>query len=548
DSGRMLSLETEGQLSREEIDTLRRFQEESLPLPVPPITTSIHNKPSSGYSTIGSRPNETQNGDSRHVSLATRASNRLITEAHFEQDTDPDLALVRKWCDEGWPTKREVAKYSDDCRAYHALRHSIALMQGKLHYIIEDDPPRVRILVPFDSRKTVIANAHDQSGHYGRKKTLRLLHERFWWPQAERDVKLYVRMCDLCQRSKKFGFKKAPMQLFEVGSPNQVVAIDLVGPLNRTARQHRYVLTMIDHFTRTVAFGASSSCTAEKAIEMFFDRWVSVYGMPESIHSDQGTHFENTIMDGLCEYWNVRKTRTTAYRPSANGLCERANRSLKETLTRLLQQHSEDWDELLPKVQISLNSVEHETTEYSPFELTFGRKMRLPIDLLLDNPPTRTTHAEWVEKLIKRLEVAFRFARDTMHGKQARSKRRYDVGTRQTIFEIGDQVFYLKPVLDNKFASPCTGPCTITHSYNDVNVRIVHNEQSWTKIVHTDRLKHAYSEGDTDNPVQLDNSTLEHTTPNTGNFRPADSGIADSRESEMQRTNVGQSPKTLTDR
>ena len=70
-------------------------------------------------------------------------------------------------------------------------------------------------------------------------------------------------------------------------------------------------------------------------------RWTTA---PAS-HSDQGRNFESTLFAELCKSLEVAKTRTTPYRPSANGQMERYNRTLLAAI-RCFVDEQQEWDDL----------------------------------------------------------------------------------------------------------------------------------------------------------------------------------------------------------
>ena len=68
----------------------------------------------------------------------------------------------------------------------------------------------------------------------------------------------------------------------------------------------------------------------------------------------------------------------------ANGLDDRYNQTLQNMLVKYTHQKKEVWDDFLDTCVYAYNTSVHETTAFSPFELMFGRKAVLPIDLDID--------------------------------------------------------------------------------------------------------------------------------------------------------------------
>ena len=117
------------------------------------------------------------------------------------------------------------------------------------------------------------------------------------------------------------------------------VAMDLLDMSVTTAWGNRYVLVMVDCFSRWTEACPLPDKTAQSVADAFFNQVVCRFGMPIVIHSDQGREFENKIMQELCILCGSHKTRTTPYHPESDGLVERFNRTLEVAYDQV-RQHS----------------------------------------------------------------------------------------------------------------------------------------------------------------------------------------------------------------
>ena len=112
---------------------------------------------------------------------------------------------------------------------------------------------------------------------------------------------------------------------------------------------------------------------------------LSYLGIPEEIHSDQGWQFESAVFKELCILWGAEKTRSSPYRPQANSVVGRLNRTLGASLRAMLIGHSQDeWDLMLPKIMRSLRATPHAVTGETPNYLMLGRETRLPDSVTLE--------------------------------------------------------------------------------------------------------------------------------------------------------------------
>jgi transposase InsO family protein len=92
-----------------------------------------------------------------------------------------------------------------------------------------------------------------------------------------------------------------------------------------------------------------------------------------------GSEFIAELTQEFLKLANVKTSFTTAWRPQANGACERMNRAIIELLKAVLEKNLDRWDEFLPFVVNQYNSTVHSSTGFSPYQLMFGRYPNLAL-------------------------------------------------------------------------------------------------------------------------------------------------------------------------
>ena len=240
------------------------------------------------------------------------------------------------------------------------------------------------------------------------------------------------------------------------------VAMDLLDMSVTSAKGNRYVLVMVDCFSRWTEACPLPDNTTLSVADAFFQHIVCRFGMPMVIHSDQGREIENKVMQELCLLCSSHKTRTTPYHTESDGLVECFNRTLLMMLAMFAGENRDDWDDLLPAVMMTYRSSVHESTGFSPYRLMFGEECTLPMDVGLprrepDLPdPISSPYAVWVRDA---LEVAF----DQVHRHSGQAvqcqKRLYDQRTVRCLFAVGDWVMrYYPPAKKCKLDSVWVGP------------------------------------------------------------------------------------------
>ena len=158
----------------------------------------------------------------------------------------------------------------------------------------------------------------------------------------------------------------------DVGHRWDRVAMDLLDMSVTTPKGNRYVLVMVDCFSRWTEAGPLPDKTALAVADDFFQHIVCRFGMPSVIHSNQGREFENKLMQELCLLCGAYKTRTTPYHPESDGLVERFNITLLMMLAIFAGENRDDWDDFLSPVMMAYRSSVHESTGYSPYWLMIG--------------------------------------------------------------------------------------------------------------------------------------------------------------------------------
>lgn len=114
---------------------------------------------------------------------------------------------------------------------------------------------RYQLLVPASLRKRVLEETHDGlcGGHQGEEKTFQKLKLSHYWPGYFNSVRDWCRTCTACASRKTPAPKnRAPLQSIVVGSPMQMVAVDILGPLPQTQSGNKYILVAGDYFTKWI--------------------------------------------------------------------------------------------------------------------------------------------------------------------------------------------------------------------------------------------------------------------------------------------------------
>ena len=176
------------------------------------------------------------------------------------------------------------------------------------------------------------------------------------------------------------------MQPMLVGAPWERLGLDITGPHPVSAKGNRYILTVIDHFTKWIELIPMRNQEAATVAKLLFERVICTHGCPIQILTDQGTNFESKLFHELCKFLEIDKIRTTPYQPSTNGCIERFHATVHSLIARWVDKHQRHWDQILPAVAFAYRTSVHESTGFTPFLLTFGREARIHADFVYATP------------------------------------------------------------------------------------------------------------------------------------------------------------------
>ncbi len=148
-------------------------------------------------------------------------------------------------------------------------------------------------------------------------------------------------------------------------------------------------------------------------------------------------------------------------------------------LRMYVNEDQDNWDEILSLVTYSYNTGIRSSTGFCPFEILFGHKPRLPIDLLLVPPSAELSSApELEQKLANRIRKIQTIAGKVNKTSQAKMKERYDAKTRPISFKQGDLVLRkiqrYEPGTSRKLSACWDGPHRVVYAPRDSPTVIIH--------------------------------------------------------------------------
>ena len=433
------------------------------------------------------------------------------------------------------PSKEEAKSKPPMYRRLLQLWDQLILVEGVLwrqYQSSNGQSSLLQLVVPISMKEQVLQELHGgvATGHLGWDKTLERLKVRFYWPGYHKDVKLWCQQCQECLKRKSPPQKrKAPMQTLTAGSPMQIVAVDILGPLPKSTNGNQYILVVADYFTKWMEAYPIPNQEASTVAQTLVDHFFLKYSPPEQLHSDQGRQFESQLMKEVCKLLGIEKTRTTPYHPQSDGLAERFNRTLLSLLSTALNGKEHEWECHLRPTCMAYNTSVQASTGITPFYLMFGHEARIPLDIMLGDisqASSSSSYTEYVTTLQDKLCTAYSTLRTKLKASFDRQRQYYNRNIHGKPYKDGDLVFLYSTVIpkgrSRKFHQPWTGPYKIVKQLSDAVYRIQHTRNRKRLVVHFDRLKPCpLSETTTHTPPRRSSSINRETVmPTRRHFEP----------------------------
>ena len=385
------------------------------------------------------------------------------------QEQDEVLQTVRRWVKGDPPkSKEEIRGLPQDAHVYHQHLAVLDVDEGDL-LVMKKIPgfnqQGQRILVPNKAkiRDEVykFSHVHPSAGHFGTHATCARAALKFYWPGMNADLKRKVKSCDTClAKIQQVNLKNGEHKPRKHGFPGEVLYIDLVGPMPETDKGDRYIATMQDGFSRYCAASTIPNKEASTVANALLDTWVTRFGCPVRIHSDQGKEFHNKIWHQLCDRLQITKTVTPAYNPNSN-LIERFHRTLNTIMRTHLAREDAGWARFLPMATFAFNTKVNMTTGMTPFEAWMGRPAKLPIDLVIPTPDTKWANADaYIQETMVRFQEMYAFMRKHTEATFQRNAKLYAGNANN--FQVDDLVWVFSkrkvPGKPTKITDGWTGP------------------------------------------------------------------------------------------
>ncbi|XP_021999737.1 uncharacterized protein LOC110897289 [Helianthus annuus] len=207
--------------------------------------------------------------------------------------------------------------------------------------------PLLRCVSPAEAKYLIqeihagICGIHAES----RAVVAKIQNAGYYWPGMHEDAVEELRKCRSCQKFAPQTLRpKNNLILVTAAWPFQKWVVDIVGPFPLAPGKLKYLIVVVDYFTKWVEAKPLAKLTAETAKKFLWEYIVCRFGLPLYLVSDNGTQFTDKVLQDWCAELQIQQIFTSVAHPQGNGQVERANRGLLDGIKRRLGFEGSSWD------------------------------------------------------------------------------------------------------------------------------------------------------------------------------------------------------------
>ncbi len=222
--------------------------------------------------------------------------------------------------------------------------------------------------------------AHDAMGHFGAHKSYTSLRDSYYWPHMRCDLELgYIPSWADCQQNKaRMTPPFRPLHLLPVPDGRcDSIAMDFISPLLMD-NSFDCILTITDRLSLDIRLiPTTCSLTAEKLATTFFKEWYCKNSLPSEIILDCDKLFVSHFWKALHKLTGIALKLSSSYHPQLGGSSEWTNKTVIQCIQYMIECDQKGWSSYLPKVQFDILNTVNKSMGFTPFQLQFGKSLRL---------------------------------------------------------------------------------------------------------------------------------------------------------------------------
>ena len=269
-----------------------------------------------------------------------------------------------------------------------ALAESFILSDSLFFKLVTiPDKEKALLAIPETCADKIIELYHASlfMGHQGVIKTYLTTSDTFFIPHLVHCLRSFFSACHICQL---FRNDKPPSRQLETRinlnyRPMSRLSMDLI-VMPRSQKGHWYILCMIDEMTNYLVTAPLYQARSEEVGEALIENVIRKFSTPDYMMMDLDSAFMSSLMSYLFKKLGITIKTVGPYNHKTLQV-EHGIKSLSSILSKHLKDQGPMWHKFLSLATFAYNIFHAPNVgNYSPYELVFGRKPRMLINIETD--------------------------------------------------------------------------------------------------------------------------------------------------------------------
>lgn len=177
----------------------------------------------------------------------------------------------------------------------------------------------------------------------------KILCAGYYWSTLFKDSHNYARKCQFLQTIA--GRQKKPLLLLQpvnIEQPFDQWGLDIIDEIiHHSSKQHGYILTATDYFTKMVEAVPLKAAIAKHIIEFIDQFIITRFGFPSALMFDNASYFSGNVMTEFALKSRFKLKYSANYYPQGNGLAKSTNKNLIRIIQRTIDKNHKNWHKSL---------------------------------------------------------------------------------------------------------------------------------------------------------------------------------------------------------
>ena len=231
--------------------------------------------------------------------------------------------------------------------------------------------------IPFQQNEyDLIKKIHEENNHRNWEDTRKEFKKlRYYYRGYINDIKYVISKCPSCYQKNANFYKRESCKTIVFDYPRDRYVLDLTDlPFNIDLQdKFKYLLNIIDHFSKLCKSYLLKNKEAFGILQCV-KNFISIYGLPRSIGTDNGREFKNKLFTDYMEENKIQYVHGLPYKPHSQGVCEIVHKTIKVGLIvkKLEDKKKFVIKEALDSTISAYNNTLHNVTKATPLEIFYS--------------------------------------------------------------------------------------------------------------------------------------------------------------------------------